>query len=193
MTIKKQNNKLTRSNRSYELLDYDEKWSKTFEKLKSTLSEIYGDLAVDIQHIGSTSIPGMIAKPTIDVIVLTKNMAKIKDLYLIFESRGYVCWGDFVAENEEYFTFDDKPGHRLYNVHTMQVGSMHAKSVLVFRDYMRTHDQAAKEYMDIKLKLRDMFGSDDYIRYNDEKAQLMQKLKDDSLVWAESVNHPALS
>ena len=186
-------NKPVRKNRSYELLEYDENWALEFEKLKVTLSDIYRDLAIDIQHIGSTSIPGMIAKPTIDVLVLTEHMGKVRDLYLTFESQGYMCWGDFVAEGEEYFTYDDTPGHRIYNVHTMPVGSEHAKSVIIFRDYMRTHPNQAEDYKDIKLKLRTKFGGDDYIRYNDEKAVLMQKLKDDSCAWAESVHHPSLN
>jgi GrpB-like predicted nucleotidyltransferase (UPF0157 family) len=172
-----------RKNRSYELCEYTDEWPKTFKKLRSTLRSIYGDLALDIQHIGSTSIPGMLSKPTIDVLVLTDRMDKVKNLYPIFQKQGYVCWGDLVMSGEEYFTYDDTPGHRLYNVHTMSLGSEHAKSVITFRQYMRVHPDEAKLYMAIKIKLRDTYGTDDYIKYNDQKSVLMQKLKDRAHAW----------
>ena len=175
-----------RKNRSYELCEYTDEWPMVFKKLEVTLRSIYGELALDIQHIGSTSIPGMLSKPTIDVLVITDRIDKVKKLYPVFQKHGYVCWGNLVMSGEEYFTFDDKPGHRLYNVHTMSLGSEHAKSVITFREYIRTHTDEAKIYMAIKVKLRDAHGSDDYITYNDQKTILMQELKDKAHAWGKT-------
>lgn len=71
----------TRINRAYELLEYDDEWPIQFEKLKIFLNDIFKGKAKSIEHIGSTSIPGMLAKPVIDALVVVDNLEGVKILY----------------------------------------------------------------------------------------------------------------
>lgn len=83
----------TRKNRSYSLVPYDPSWPLEFDKLNTELSPIFGDNLISFNHFGSTSIPGMIAKPTIDVCVEVKDLKEVKSMRSKFESLGYESWG----------------------------------------------------------------------------------------------------
>src|SRR4051812_28407871 len=96
-----------RKNKSYKLLPYDPAWAVEFEKLKAQISPIYGDNLIDFHHVGSTSIPGMLAKAQIDVCAIVKNLEEVKNVRPKFEALGYAAKGDYVGQNEEYFTYDE--------------------------------------------------------------------------------------
>jgi GrpB-like predicted nucleotidyltransferase (UPF0157 family) len=124
----------TRKNKSYKLVPYDPAWPGEFLKLKTDISPLYGDNLVDFQHIGSTSIPGMLAKPQIDVCAIVKNIDKVKAIRPEFEAVGYHAKGDYVEQQEEYFTFDDKDGVRKYNIHTLQIGNPAIEGYISYRE-----------------------------------------------------------
>lgn len=173
----------TRKNRSYSLVPYDPSWPLEFDKLNTELSPIFGDNLISFNHFGSTSIPGMIAKPTIDVCVEVKNLEEVKSMRSKFEALGYESWGDYVGTGEEYFTLNDSKGNRKYNVHTLQTGNQFIQHYIAFRDYLRTHPEKVAEYITIKEKLREEFGLEDYNSYNLTKAEKMEALKNEAKEW----------
>lgn len=179
-----QETRQTRNNRPYELCEYDSNWPILFERLKNFLVDVFGGEAIAIEHIGSTSIPGMLAKPIIDAVVVVKNLEAVRKHYGKFSSKGYECKGNFTGQNEEYFTYTNTGGKRIYNVHVMQEGNAHITEVLNFRDFMRSDPNAMQEYRDIKLKLKDTFGTNDYNSYDSQKGILMKYLKARAMEWA---------
>jgi len=90
--------------RPYRLVEYNPKWKDTFEKHASKLRSIMGQDILEIYHVGSTSIPGMLAKPNIDVMVVVPNIAKIARYRSTMEAVGYAAHGDYSHISEEYFT-----------------------------------------------------------------------------------------
>lgn len=184
-----QERRQTRTNRPYELYEYDDSWPERFEDLKNFLDDIFGDEAVAIEHVGSTSIPGMLAKPIVDAVVAVKDLKLVRNHYDDFLCRGYECKGNFTGQDEEYFTYTNKEGKRIYNVHVMQEDNTHIVEVLNFRDFMRSDPSATQEYRDIKLKLKDAFGTNDYNSYDTQKGVLMERLKVRAREWAKENSH----
>lgn len=172
-----------RKNRSYSLRSYDPSWPLEFEKLRSKLEPLFGENLISFNHFGSTSIPGMIAKPTIDVCVEVKSIEEVNATRSKLEDLGYKSWGDYVGTGEEYFTLDDSSGQRLYNIHTLQTGNKFIQNYISFRDYLRAHPKKVAEYIDIKKKLLKEFGSDDYNSYNLTKSQRIDALKQEAMEW----------
>jgi len=164
-------------------MPYDPGWPLEFEKLKAELSPLFGDNLMSFNHFGSTAVPGMTAKPTIDACVEVKDLEKVKAMRPELEALGYKSWGDYVGTGEEYFTLNDDDGNRKYNVHILQTGNQFIRQYIAFRDYLRAHPEKVAEYIAIKEKLRDEFGIDDYNSYNATKSGRMEALKQESLVW----------
>ncbi len=178
----------TRPNRSYELLPYDPQWAVRFREYAERLKPIFGDNCIAIEHIGSTSVPGMVAKPQIDVLVIVKDLAKVKEVYESMKALGYVCKGDFTKKNEEYFTLDGSDGHRLVSVHTMQHDNWEAKMYIDFRDFLRSHEEARNRYIAKKLELNQKFTSQDYNSYDFGKGELIAQLREEARAWAAAEN-----
>ena len=181
-----QETRQTRTNRPYELCEYTEEWSLRFHELRDFLENIFGSNAVSIEHVGSTSIPGMLAKPIIDVVVVVSDLESVKHHYEYFETNGFECKGDFTGQNEEYFTNTTPEGIRKSNVHVMQENNPHITEALNFRDYMRAELQPMSEYRDIKVKLKETYGTEDYNSYDSQKSILMESLKASAKDWASS-------
>src|SRR4051812_17508579 len=101
------NTRATRQNRSYKLREYTPTWTTMFQDIKSKLVPIFGDNLVAIEHIGSTSVPGMLAKPQIDILVTTKNIEAVKAMYPQMISIGFTPRGDYIEQQEESFILAD--------------------------------------------------------------------------------------
>ncbi len=172
-----------RKNRAYSLTAYNPSWPLEFEKLKTELAPLFGSNLIGFNHFGSTSIPGMLAKPSIDVCVEVKNLEEVKSTCSKLEALGYKSWGNYAGQGEEYFTLDDSSGQRKYNVHVLQTGNKFIESYIAFRDYLRANSRKVAEYIAIKETLRKEFGLDDYNSYNYTKSERMEALKQEALEW----------
>lgn len=173
----------TRKNKNYRLEPYKPQWAKDFEELKSDLAPLFGNNLVDFHHIGSTSVPGMLAKAQIDVCVIVKDLQEVSKSRTKFEELGYIAKGDYVGQNEEYFTYTNDLGERKYNVHTLQQGNPAIEGYLSFRDFLRQFPAKMEEYISIKERLRDQYGENDYNSYDWKKGDLIKRLKSEALQW----------
>lgn len=177
-----------RKNKSYKLEPYNPKWAEEFAVLKQQLTPLFGDNLVDFYHVGSTSVPGMLAKAQIDVCAVVKNLEFVKGNREKFIKLGYQAKGDYVGQNEEYFTYDENSS-RKYNVHTLQEGNPAIEGYLSFREYLRTFPGALKEYTSIKEELRNTYGEDDYNSYDWKKGDKIAKLKQEASIWYKKSGH----
>ena len=174
-----------RLNRSYQLLPYDPKWQLQFTEISKKLTPIFGDNLIRIDHIGSTAVPGMVAKPQIDVFITVKNLEIVKNLYEKMEAEGFKARGNFIQREdpEEYFTKDDAESKRLFSVHLMQIGNFHIEDTINFRDYLRSSPTARKLYTEHKLKLMEQHSDQDYNAYGKGKFQFLEDLKMKAREW----------
>lgn len=136
--------------RAIRLVDYDPAWPALFRSRRAAIAALLGHPA-DIQHIGSTSVPGLCAKPKLDIdAVLPSNDAKLLATERL-KVDGYVFHGDPYGANRWAFTKDEAPyGTRLYL--SLPDNPAHSDRI-VFRDYLRSHPQAAEDYAALKQRL----------------------------------------
>ncbi|MDQ5913450.1 MAG: hypothetical protein QG623_68 [Patescibacteria group bacterium] len=174
----------TRPNKSYSLLPYDAEWAVKYELMSKRLKLLFADNFVWIEHGGSTSVPGMLAKPQIDIYVAVKDLVLVKQMYDIMEKEGFKCWGDYIQkdEPEEYFT-KDKDGNREFSVHVMQYGNANLDDTIIFRDYLRANEKARESYIKLKLKLMEKFSDQDYNSYGKGKIDFLEDLKAKARLW----------
>lgn len=178
-------NELRNTHRDFALEEYNPKWAKTFELKEKQLRSVLGDQLVRAHHIGSTSIPGMLAKPQVDVLLEVKNLEEIPGYYEKMAAAGFRSMGRQYTRrpDNEYFVEDDVDGNRLVSIHTYQEGNPEIKNLLVFRDYLRENEEARTRYIETKRDLYEKF-SDNYPSYRKGKASLIEELKAEALQWS---------
>jgi GrpB-like predicted nucleotidyltransferase (UPF0157 family) len=89
--------------RTIEVVAYDPSWPGVFEIEREVLSRVLGELAVEIHHIGSTAVPGLVAKPIIDILVEVHDMAALDRLNPAMEAIGYDCMGEYGIPGRRYY------------------------------------------------------------------------------------------
>ncbi|MDP3935679.1 MAG: GrpB family protein, partial [Alphaproteobacteria bacterium] len=113
---------------------------------------IFGKDALNIHHIGSTAIPGIKAKPIIDILITTNDLKKIDDFDSQMEQLNYVIGGEFGLPGRRFYCKgDDKHCH--FHVHIYEATHPSVEKYLLFRDYLITHPNDAKEYESLKTDL----------------------------------------
>lgn len=132
------------------LVAYDPKWKRLFEAEKASLQGVLGTKILDIRHIGSTSIPGMPAKPIIDIAIAVTDFEEAKGCIRLIEGLGYEYRGEFGMPRRHYFV---KGEPRLFHVHMSEIDSLEWQNTILFRDYLCTHEKAAREYAELKTQL----------------------------------------
>jgi len=159
------------SDDSVKLVDYDPAWSEQFGEFAGWLREHLGsDIALDIEHFGSTSIQGMIAKPVIDVLIRVPSYSEAKPRVLpALNSEVWEYWwhGDHMA----FVKRDEFLGMRTHHVHMMPEGR-ELQRFLAFRDYLRLHAKDAALYAELKQQLA-MANPADRERYTDAKSSFV--------------------
>lgn len=180
--------RVPRKHRPYELKEYDPQWKETFFEYAERLRPILGDNLLEIEHMGSTSIEGMVAKPQIDILVIVKDLSRIKDKYNRFRDAGFVPRGtEYVGIGDEYVTLDSPDGNRLASIHIFQQGHPAIEEDRLFRRYISTHKEDRNLYIDTKRKLYAQHR-DNYEGYDLGKKEVIGAIKDRAQKWAASQN-----
>ena len=161
---------------------HQSEWERAAEETISTLKNILGSIAADIQHIGSTSIKTISAKPIIDIAVA------VNDYELILSKRDVIEKADIVFrfdERPEQLLFvmgDFKKDTRSHHIHVVLYGSDEWNNYINFRDYLNSNMEAAREYEAVKLRLSEQYP-DDRIAYTDGKQEVINKLLEEARIW----------
>jgi GrpB-like predicted nucleotidyltransferase (UPF0157 family)/GNAT superfamily N-acetyltransferase len=139
------------------LSPYNPEWVNLFQKEKKLIADKLGDKIVTIEHIGSTAVPGLGAKPIVDILLGVRKISDATKFIPMMEEIGYEYRNNFehIMPYRRYFT---KPGR--YHVHTVEVTSEFWRRHLLFRDYMRGHDEVRDAYFETKMKLAEQDWSD---------------------------------
>ena len=146
------------------VVDYDPEWQRSFKTLHDRIWPRVNDLAESIDHVGSTSVEGLAAKPVIDLYIVVPDLEDVPVAIERLRAIGYEHRGDLgIAGREAFRAQFDVPPHNLYVCH---VGSLPLKDVRAFRDYLRAHADAVRAYAELKRSLRCGFLNDidSYVR-----------------------------
>ena len=149
------------------VLSYDKKWKYDFEDIKQEILNCAGYLIETIEHVGSTSVEGMSAKPCIDIDVVIKDYSVFECLKDRLASIGYIHEGDLGIKDREAFKYYNKTNLCYHHLYVCPTYSKELKRHLVFRDYLRCHLDAVKIYSEIKEKGAQLYPNDieKYIEY----------------------------
>jgi len=159
------------------LVPHHTEWKTTFERTKTLLENKVGHLVLDIQHVGSTSIQGMIAKPILDLALAYDNRAVVNECMPILKGIGYEFKGDGGENGGHVFLLCSAPDVRIHHLHLVPVHGTQWAKYLNFRDYMRTYPEQAKAYAALKQKLALKYP-DSRKDYTREKVIYVQKIFD---------------
>ena len=130
---------------------YNSNWENEFLKEKEILSKIFGDLAIEIEHIGSTSVKGLSAKPIIDIAVALYKLDDFEKVKEKFQKEPYSVKED--SDEDEILIRKGAEDNRTHFIHVMEINSKRYKDTIIFRNYLRKHEEAMKEYESLKKEL----------------------------------------
>lgn len=152
--------------------EYDPRWPAQFEMLKTRISAALGGLTAAIEHVGSTAIPGLAAKPIIDIDILLRSGSDLSLAIDRLAPLGYKYQGDLGIAGREAFR---APTHDIsHHLYACPPGSLEYTGHIAFRDYLRTHPEDAHIYGDLKRSLAARFGNNREA-YNEAKTEFVSK------------------
>lgn len=159
------------------IVDHNPEWAQLFAREEALLRSVLSpDLVTRIEHFGSTSIPGLAAKPVIDILVGVRSLEEAKqDAVPVLEGLGYSYWRDD-PRTDHLFLVKGLPPHssRSHHLHIIESGSVEWEHLL-FRDYLRAHRHEAKRYANLKRDLAAVHR-EDREAYTDAKAEYIRRV-----------------
>jgi len=132
------------------LVPYTPEWVRLFDEERRQLQDAVGEHVLDIQHIGSTAIPGMIAKPLLDIAIAVADFEAARVCVEPIAALGYEYRGEGGIPRRHYFV---KGEPRTHHVHMVEIGSQDWRQCLLFRDHLIRHPEAARQYAELKRLL----------------------------------------
>ena len=163
-----------------EVVDYDPAWPAQFEAWRARLAPALGSAVVRIEHVGSTSVPGLAAKPIVDIQV---SAAKVDDEASY--APAIEALGVALRSRDSEHRYFRPAGNRKRDVqiHVTQAGTAWERTHLLFRDYMRSHPDAARAYAEMKRAAASRY-TDDRIAYNESKTDFILDHLELAEAWA---------
>lgn len=137
--------------RQIQITPYNEAWADQFAELAALLREALGEVALRIDHIGSTAVPGLAAKPVIDIQISVAALEPIDPFRVPLEGLGYVYRADNPERTKRYFR--EPPGTPRTHIHVRKLGTFSQQFPLLLRDYLRTHPTELPVYEELKRRL----------------------------------------
>lgn len=169
--------------RDVELVPHNPEWSQLADEEAKLILENLSITVIGIYHIGSTSVPGIKAKPIIDFVMEVKALEDVIQSITVLEGLGYISKGEYGIPGRQFFT-KDTHGERSHHLHVFQTGHPDIERHLVFRDFLRANPEAAREYEKIKEKLAKRFpkasGS-----YTEAKSDFILSMDEVARYWLE--------
>jgi GrpB-like predicted nucleotidyltransferase (UPF0157 family) len=151
---------------------YDPQWPSRFEKEREQLSAAIGQWATGgIYHVGSTAVPGLNAKPIIDILVGIESLDAARECFELIGELGYQ-YAPY-RTNEMHWFCKPNPSRRTHHLHLIPTDSQRFSDELDFRDYLRAHPETANDYAALKHELAGRFANDREA-YTDAKADFIQ-------------------
>jgi GrpB-like predicted nucleotidyltransferase (UPF0157 family) len=145
--------------RKVEVIAYDSRWPLLYRVEAERLIKILDGELMRLHHIGSTSVPGLAAKPLIDMLAEVRDIEKLDGLNERMMAAGYTPKGEYGITGRRYF-FKGSAERHTHHLHAFQEGNAEIVRHLLFRDFLRSHPAEAQAYGDLKLSLASRFTAD---------------------------------
>jgi GrpB-like predicted nucleotidyltransferase (UPF0157 family) len=150
---------MTSGEQPVEIVEYDSSWPVRFEEEREAIARTLAPwLAGPIEHIGSTAIPGLAAKPVVDIMAAVSTLEGSRGAIEAATELGY-CYFPYRAESEHWFC-KPSPMFRTHHLHLVPIGTPQWLEAVAFRDYLRGHPAIAAEYEALKRRLAHQFHFD---------------------------------
>jgi GrpB-like predicted nucleotidyltransferase (UPF0157 family) len=160
------------------VLPYDTAWKTAFEEIKKELEEAIGDLIIGIEHVGSTAVEGLSAKPCIDIDVIIRDYSIFDAVVCKLKTIGYIHEGDLGIKDREAFKYSDKPHLLNHHLYVCPQYSEELHRHITFRDFLRSNPEAVKKYSLSKETAAQLFPDsiDQYIEYKSPCIEELYKM-----------------
>jgi GrpB-like predicted nucleotidyltransferase (UPF0157 family) len=160
-------------------------WEQAFEREAALLRRIFGGQLVAVHHFGSTAIPGICAKPVIDILLTVQEIAFADQVTPQLGELGYHAVGEYGISGRRFF-YKGTDEARSHHLHVYQFDNPHILRHLAFRDYMCSHPISARRYGQLKEELARQF-SENIDGYNAGKNDFVQREERRALAWWEKI------
>ncbi len=167
--------------RSVRVVPYQAGWPAMFREEAARLEAVFGPELIALHHIGSTSVPGLQAKPIIDMLPEVRDIEDVDGLNEALSRLGYQAWGEYGIAGRRYFS---KGGeiHRTHQMHCFQHDNPGIERHIAFRDYLIAHPDEAEAYGRLKDALAQQFPTD-IVGYMDGKDAFIKEMERKALAW----------
>ena len=155
------------------VVPYQKAWAEEFEREKARILKVCGSKVIVLEHIGSTSVPGLAAKPIIDIAVGIKKFKDAEKLIRPLNTIGYRFYKSF--QRQRLFVAKGPDERRTHYLHVMRYNGVKWKSDQLFRNYLRSHPTVAKQYGELKRKLAKIYQEDRHA-YSDKKDSFIKSV-----------------
>jgi GrpB-like predicted nucleotidyltransferase (UPF0157 family) len=164
------------------LVAHNEMWPAAFEAECSAILGLLADLPIQLHHIGSTAIPGIVAKPVIDMLGVVHSVDELDTRAHDLTTLGYEALGEFGIPGRRYFRKNARDGTRTHQLHAFAAGSPEIDRHLDFRDYLRAFPREAEGYASLKQRLAVSCGSD-MTAYSEGKTEFIRGVEQRAASW----------
>jgi GrpB-like predicted nucleotidyltransferase (UPF0157 family) len=164
------------------VVPHDPNWQVAFEAESQQVGVALGETVTAIHHIGSTAIPGIDAKPILDLLVEVEDLSPVDERNSAMAALGYEAMGEYGIPDRRFFLKNSPNGTRTHHVHTFETGSAQVQRHLAFRDYLISHPEVAQQYSALKRRLAAEYPAD-ISAYMDGKHGFIQAIDRQAAQW----------
>ena len=164
-----------------QLSDYNPQWAKLYNKERHLIDSHIGNFVLDIQHIGSTSIPGLKAKPIIDIAIKVKSSDEIYICAKTLTKVGFINRGDTEGQGGYLLVKEKAPRIRTHHIHIVSSKDPQWRDYLIFRELLREKKDFCEKYLQLKQDLQERFPFNRK-QYTIGKSKFIQKLIENHFV-----------
>lgn len=166
------------------VVPYDSQWKAEFLEIGRNIRNSLGSIAIRIDHIGSTSIEGLDAKPIIDIQVSVASLEPIEFYKQLFGNIGFHHRADNIDRSKRYFR--ETTGSKRVHIHVRESGGFSEQFALLFRDYLRVHSGDCRRYADTKYKLMELYRNE-RDKYVEEKGAIIWDIMRSASNWSQEI------
>lgn len=159
-----------------EVVDYDPRWPAKFSELSGRIGDLLSPwLHRPVEHVGSTAVPGLSAKPIIDVAAAVTSFTEARDALSVLERQGWAHWADDPNRSWRLWFLYPRPDARTHHLYLIQHDDPHLRELIAFRDRLRTDDTIRRKYDHLKTTLAQRY-SDDRSAYTAAKTEFVTEV-----------------
>jgi GrpB-like predicted nucleotidyltransferase (UPF0157 family) len=159
-----------------EIVEYDPAWPDRFAEQEARVAAVLGPwLAGRVEHVGSTSVAGLSAKPVIDMLAPVRSLAEAQDAVRVLEADGWLFWPEDPCRHYRLWFLRPRPEARTHHLHVIEHDHPHARALLVFRNALRADPTLCRDYARLKVDLAHQHG-DNRNAYSNAKSDFVEQV-----------------